>query len=189
MATLSGASGTPTSITLTVSGMSSTTTYKRKYEYILAGQVMATVTDSTAGTTTASRIITGLTPDTLYICRVRIYNSSTGALVAETNSISVRTLAQSTSQATVSILNFLDNLTQLASGSFKGDIGDTFYISAVGTQYQTYSQQYHFLYFRLSSQNYSTEHDASYPVRLRHDRQFVLPVHVRHAVPDVFAGV
>ena len=167
MATLSGASGTPTSITLTVSGMSSTTKYKRKYEYILAGQVMATVTDSTAGTTTAHRVITGLTPDTLYICRVRIYNSSTGALVAETNSISVRTLAQSTSQATVSILNFLDNLTQLASGSFKGDIGDTFYISAAGTQYQTYSQQYHFLYFRLSSQNYSTEHDASYPIPIQ----------------------
>ena len=167
MATLSGASGTPTSITLTVSGMSSTTTYKRKYEYILAGQVMATVTDSTAGTTTASRIITGLTPDTLYICRVRIYNSNTGALVAETNSISVRTLAQSTSQATVSILNFLDNLTQLASGSFKGDIGDTFYISAVGTQYQTYSQQYHFLYFRLSSQNYNTEHGANYPIPIQ----------------------
>ena len=95
MATLTGASGTPTSITLTVSGMSSTTTYKRKYEYILAGQVMATVTDSTAGTTTAHRVITGLTPDTLYICRVRIYNSSTGALVAETNSISVRTLSAS----------------------------------------------------------------------------------------------
>ena len=167
MATLSGASGTPTSITLTVSGMSSTTKYKRKYEYILAGQVMATVTDSTAGTTTAHRVITGLTPDTLYICRVRIYNSSTGTLVAETNSISVRTLAQSTSQATVSILNFLDNLTQLASGSFKGDIGDTFYISAAGTQYQTYSQQYHFLYFRLSSQNYSTEHDASYPIPIQ----------------------
>ena len=167
MATLSGASGTPTSITLTVSGMSSTTKYKRKYEYILAGQVMATVTDSTAGTTTAHRVITGLTPDTLYICRVRIYNSNTGALVAETNSISVRTLAQSTSQATVSILNFLDNLTQLASGSFKGDIGDTFYISAAGTQYQTYSQQYHFLYFRLSSQNYNTEHDASYPIPIK----------------------
>lgn len=164
MATLSGASGTPTSITLTVSGMSSTTKYKRKYEYILAGQVMATVTDTTAGTTTAHRVITGLTPDTLYICRVRIYNSNTGALVAETNSISVRTLAQSTSQATVSILNFLDNLTQLTSGSFKGDIGNTFYISAAGTQYQTYSQQYHFLYFRLSSQNYNTEHDASYPI-------------------------
>lgn len=98
---------------------------------------------------------------------MRIYNSSTGALVAETNSISVRTLAQSTSQATVSILNFLDNLTQLASGSFKGDIGDTFYISAAGTQYQTYSQQYHFLYFRLSSQNYSTEHDASYPIPIQ----------------------
>ena len=128
---------------------------------------MATVTDSTAGTTTTHRVITGLTPDTLYICRVRIYNSSTGALVAETNSISVRTLAQSTSQATVSILNFLDNLTQLASGSFKGDIGDTFYISAAGTQYQTYSQQYHFLYFRLSSQNYSTEHDASYPIPIQ----------------------
>lgn len=78
MATLSGASGTPTSITLTVSGMSSTTKYKRKYEYILAGQVMATVTDTTAGTTTAHRVITGLTPDTLYICRVRIYNSNTG---------------------------------------------------------------------------------------------------------------
>ena len=130
MATLSGASGTPTSITLTISGMSSTTTYKRQYEFILAGEVKATVTDSAAGTTTFSRIITGLTPDTLYICRVRIYNSSTGGLVSEVGPISVRTLAQSTSQATVSILNYLDNLTQLASGSYKGDTGDTFYISA-----------------------------------------------------------
>ena len=167
MATLTGASGTPTSITLTVSGMSSDTKYIRRYEYILAGQVMATVTDSAAGTTTASRIITGLTPDTLYICRVRIYNSSTNGLVAEVGPISVRTLAQSAGTTTVSILNYLDNLTQLTSGSFKGGIGDTFYISASGTQYRTYSQQYTFLYFRLSSQNYSTEHDASYPIPIQ----------------------
>ena len=167
MATLTGASGTPTSITLTVSGMSSDTKYIRRYEYILAGQVMATVTDSAAGTTTASRIITGLTPDTLYICRVRIYNSSTNGLVAEVGPISVRTLAQSAGTTTVSILNYLDNLTQLTSGSFKGGIGDTFYISASGTQYRTYSQQYNFLYFRLSSQNYNTEHDASYPIPIQ----------------------
>ena len=164
MATLSGASGTPTSITLTVSGMSSTTTYKRKYEYILAGQVMATVTDSTAGTTTASRIITGLTPDTLYVCRVRIYNSNTGSLVAEVGPISVRTLAESAQQVDVSILNYLDNLTQLVSGSYTGDEGGTFYITASGTQYRTYASQYEFLYFRLASQSYSTEHDASYPI-------------------------
>lgn len=167
MATLTGASGTPTSITLTVSGMSKDTKYIRRYEYILAGQVMATVTDTTAGTTTASRIITGLTPDTLYICRVRIYNSSTNGLVAEVGPISVRTLAQSAGTTTVSILNYLDNLTQLTNGSFKGGIGDTFYISASGTQYRTYSQQYTFLYFRLSSQNYSTEHDASYPIPIQ----------------------
>ena len=66
---------------------------------------MATVTDSAAGTTTASRIITGLTPDTLYICRVRIYNSSANGLVAEVGPISVRTLAQSAGTTTVSILN------------------------------------------------------------------------------------
>ena len=177
MATLTGASGTPTSITLKVSGMSKDTKYIRRYEYILAGQVMATVTDSDAGTTTASRIITGLTPDTLYICRVRIYNSNTGTLVAETNSISVRTLAQSAGTTTVSILNYLDNLTQLTSGSFKGGIGDTFYISAAGTQYQTYSQQYNFLYFRLSSQNYNTEHGASYPIPIQEGQTLSL-IHI-----------
>lgn len=164
MATLSGASGTPTSITLTVSGMSASTEYKRKYEYILAGTVMATTTDATAGTTTTSRIITGLTADTLYVCRVRIYNSNTGSLVAEVGPISVRTLAESAQQVAVSILNYLDNLTNLTAGSYKGDEGGTFLITAPGTQYQTYASQYKFLYFRLSSQNYSTEHDTSYRI-------------------------
>ena len=74
MPTLTGVSGTPTSITLTVSGMSSSTKYKRTYKWILNSVVRKTTTDSKAGATSASAYISGLTPSTPYQCKVEIYN-------------------------------------------------------------------------------------------------------------------
>lgn len=166
MPTLTGASGTPTSITLTVSGMSSSTTYKRTYKWILNSVVMKTTTDSNAGATSASAYISGLTPSTAYQCKVEIYNPG-GSKVAEAGYIRVVTLDADPQPVTVTIYNYLDGSNTLVNGSFTGDINDTFYISASGTQYQTYSQQYEFQYFTLSTQSYNITHDASYPITIK----------------------
>ena len=166
MPTLTGVSGTPTSITLTVSGMSSSTTYRRTYKWILNSVVMKTTTDSKAGATSASAYISGLTPSTAYQCKVEIYNPG-GSKVAEAGYIRVVTLDPDPQPVTVTIYNYLDGSNTLVNGSFTGDINNTFYISASGTQYQTYSQQYEFQYFTLSTQNYNTAHDASYPIKIK----------------------
>lgn len=166
MPTLTGVSGTSTSITLTVSGMSSTTTYKRTYKWILNSVVMKTTTDSKAGATSANAFISGLTPSTAYQCKVEIYNPG-GSKVAEAGYIRVVTLDPDPQPVTVTIYNYLDGSNTLVNGSFTGDINNTFYISASGTQYQTYSQQYEFQYFTLSTQSYNTTHDASYPITIK----------------------
>ena len=166
MPTLTGVSGTPTSITLTVSGMSSSTTYRRTYKWILNSVVMKTTTDPEPHTTSASAYISGLTPSTAYQCKVEIYNPG-GSKVAEAGYIRVVTLDPDPQPVTVPIYNYLDGSNTLVNGSFTGDINNTFYISASGTQYQTYSQQYEFQYFTLSTQNYNTAHDASYPIKIQ----------------------
>lgn len=166
MPTLTGVSGTPTSITLTVSGMSSSTTYKRTYKWILNSVVMKTTTDPEPHTTSASAYISGLTPSTAYQCKVEIYNPG-GSKVAEAGYIRVVTLDPDPQPVTVTIYNYLDGSNTLVNGSFTGDINNTFYISASGTQYQTYSQQYEFQYFTLSTQSYNITHDASYPITIK----------------------
>ena len=166
MPTLTGVSGTPTSITLTVSGMSSSTTYRRTYKWILNSVVMKTTTDPEPHTTSASAYISGLTPSTAYQCKVEIYNPG-GSKVAEAGYIRVVTLDPDPQPVTVPIYNYLDGSNTLVNGSFTGDINNTFYISASGTQYQTYSQQYEFQYFTLSTQSYNITHDASYPITIK----------------------
>ena len=166
MPTLTGVSGTPTSITLTVSGMSSSTTYRRTYKWILNSVVMKTTTDPEPHTTSASAYISGLTPSTAYQCKVEIYNPG-GSKVAEAGYIRVVTLDPDPQPVTVTIYNYLDGSNTLINGSFTGDINNTFYISASGTQYQTYSQQYEFQYFTLSTQSYNITHDASYPITIK----------------------
>lgn len=166
MPTLTGVSGTSTSITLTVSGMLNTTAYKRTYKWILNSVVMKTTTDSKAGATSASAFISGLKPSTAYQCKVEIYNPG-GSKVAEAGYIRVVTRDPDPQPVTVTIYNYLDEKNTLVNGSFTGDVDNTFYISASGTQYQTYSQQYEFQYFTLSSQNYNTMHDASYPITIK----------------------
>lgn len=166
MPTLTGVSGTSTSITLTVSGMSSTTTYKRTYKWILNSTVMKTTTDSVAGATSASAFISGLTPSTAYQCKVEIYNTG-GSKVSEAGYIRVVTLDPDTKPVKVMIYNYLDGANTLITGSFTGDIDDTFKISASGTQYQSYSQQYEFQYFTMSSESYNTHHDASDPITIK----------------------
>ena len=166
MPTLTGVSGTPTSITLTVSGMSSSTTYRRTYKWILNSVVMKTTTDPEPHTTSASAYISGLTPSTAYQCKVEIYNPG-GSKVAEAGYIRVVTLDPDPQPVTVPIYNYLDGSNTLVNGSFTGDINNTFYISASGTQYQTYSRQYEFQYFTLSTQSYNITHDASYPITIK----------------------
>lgn len=166
MPTLTGVSGTSTSITLTVSGMSSSTTYRRTYKWILNSVVMKTTTDPEPHATSASAYISGLTPSTAYQCKVEIYNPG-GSKVAEAGYIRVVTLDPDPQPVTVTIYNYLDGSNTLVNGSFTGDINNTFYISASGTRYQTYSQQYEFQYFTLSTQSYNTTHDASYPITIK----------------------
>lgn len=166
MPTLTGVSGTSTSITLTVSGMSSSTTYRRTYKWILNSVVMKTTTDPEPHATSASAYISGLTPSTAYQCKVEIYNPG-GSKVAEAGYIRVVTLDPDPQPVTVTIYNYLDGSNTLVNGSFTGDIDNTFYISASGTQYRTYSQQYEFQYFTLSTQSYNTTHDASYPITIK----------------------
>ena len=166
MPTLTGVSGTSTSITLTVSGMSEDTLYKRTYKWILNSVVMKTTTDPEPHTTSASAYISGLTPSTAYQCKVEIYNPG-GSKVAEAGYIRVVTLDPDPQPVTVTIYNYLDGSNTLVNGSFTGDINNTFYISASGTQYQTYSQQYEFQYFTLSTQSYNITHDASYPITIK----------------------
>lgn len=166
MPTLTGVSGTSTSITLTVSGMSSSTTYRRTYKWILNSVVMKTTTDPEPHATSASAYISGLTPSTAYQCKVEIYNPG-GSKVAEAGYIRVVTLDPDPQPVAVTIYNYLDGSNTLVNGSFTGDINNTFYISASGTQYQTYSQQYEFQYFTLSTQSYNTTHDASYPITIK----------------------
>ena len=166
MPTLTGVSGTSTSITLTVSGMSSSTKYRRTYKWILNSVVRKTTTDSKAGATSASAYISGLNPSTPYQCKVEIYNPG-GSKVAEAGYIRVVTLDPDPQPVTVTIYNYLDGSNTLVNGSFTGDINNTFYISASGTQYQTYSQQYEFQYFTLSTQSYNITHDASYPITIK----------------------
>ena len=166
MPTLTGVSGTPTSITLTVSGMSSSTTYRRTYKWILNSVVMKTTTDPEPHTTSASAYISGLTPSTAYQCKVEIYNPG-GSKVAEAGYTRVVTLDPDPQPVTVTIYNYLDGSNTLVNGSFTGDINNTFYISASGTQYQTYSQQYEFQYFTLSTQSHNITHDASYPITIK----------------------
>lgn len=166
MPTLTGVSSTSTSITLTVSGMSSSTTYRRTYKWILNSVVMKTTTDPEPHATSASAYISGLTPSTAYQCKVEIYNPG-GSKVAEAGYIRVVTLDPDPQPVTVTIYNYLDGSNTLVNGSFTGDIDNTFYISASGTQYRTYSQQYEFQYFTLSTQSYNTTHDASYPITIK----------------------
>jgi hypothetical protein len=127
---------------------------------------MKTTTDPEPHTTSASAYISGLTPSTAYQCKVEIYNPG-GSKVAEAGYIRVVTLDPDPQPVTVTIYNYLDGSNTLVNGSFTGDIGNTFYISASGTQYQTYSQQYEFQYFTLSTQSYNITHDASYPITIK----------------------
>lgn len=166
MPTLTGASGMPDSITLTVSGMSSSTSYKRTYKWILNSVVRKTTTDSVAGATSATAYISGLTPNTAYQCKVEIYNPG-GSKVSEAGYIRVVTLPEDdTPIVDVAILNYLDGSNTLIDGSFRGDVKNTFLITASGTQYRTYSQMYEFQYFTLSSESYSTKHLADSPIKI-----------------------
>lgn len=68
---------------------------------------------------------------------------------------------------TVSIKNYLNVNTALIDGSYTGQADTSFSITAPGTQYQTYANQYTFQYYALSSENYSKNHSANEPIFIK----------------------
>ena len=88
---------------------------------------------------------------------VHIYAPGQSPQNTDTNVVSYTTQPQTVK---VMIYNFLDNSTQLVSGSYTGYPGGIFYITYANTQYQTYSEIYDFQYFRLSSDNYQYTYSA-----------------------------
>lgn len=157
MATLSVTAGGYQSLVFSVQGMSSTTQYPRKYEFVVNGTVKATQTDSAAGVTSIQKYVYGLQPSTTYTCYVYIYNSNTGYRVATLGPKYARTEDAPVTTIDVSIINYLNGVTGvLYNGKVSGTVGSTFTITSAGTQYASYHTQYDFIGFRLSTDNYQT---------------------------------
>lgn len=157
MATLSVTAGGYQSLVFSVQGMSSTTQYPRKYEFVVNGTVKATQTDSAAGVTSIQKYVYGLQPSTTYTCYVYIYNSNTGYRVATLGPVYARTEDAPVTTIDVSIINYLNGVTGvLYNGKVSGTVGSTFTITSAGTQYASYHNQYDFIGFRLSTDNYQT---------------------------------
>ena len=89
---------------------------------------------------------------------VHIYAPGQSPQNTDTNVVSYTTQPQTVK---IMIYNFLDNSTQLVSGSYTGYPGGIFYITYSGTQYQTYSVKYEFQYFKLSSDGFQGAYSAS----------------------------
>lgn len=111
-----------------------------------------------AGTTTWSFNISSYVGNAgTYQFYVHIYAPGQSPQNTDTNVVSYTAQPQTVK---VMIYNFLDNSTQLVSGSYTGYPGGIFYITYANTQYQTYSEIYDFQYFRLSSDNYQYAYSA-----------------------------
>lgn len=94
---------------------------------------------------------------------VHIYAPGQTPQNSDTNTVSYTTQAQT---VRVLVRNYLDGSTALASGSFEGSEGGIFYITYAGTQYQTYSVEYEFQYFTISSNNYLYQYSADTPITI-----------------------
>lgn len=112
-----------------------------------------------AGTTTWSFNISSYVGNAgTYQFYVHIYAPGQSPQNTDTNVVSYTTQPQTVK---VMIYNFLDDSTQLVSGSYTGYPGGIFYITYSGTQYQTYSVTYEFQYFGLSSDGFQGAYSAS----------------------------
>lgn len=155
--TLSVTAGGYQSLVFSVQGMSSTTQYPRKYEFVVNGTVRETQTDSAAGVTSVQKYVYGLQPSTTYTCYVYIYNAKKGYRVATLGPKYARTEDAPVTTIDVSIINYLNGVTGvLYNGKVSGTVGSTFTIASAGTQYASYHTQYDFIGFRLSTDNYQT---------------------------------
>lgn len=74
---------------------------------------------------------------------------------------------ETSKDVTVIIKNYLNSTTALIDGSYTGQANTSFSITAPGTQYQTYANQYTFQYYTLSSENYSRNHSANEPIFIK----------------------
>lgn len=74
---------------------------------------------------------------------------------------------ETSQDVTVSIKNYLNTNTALIDGSYKGQVNTSFFITAPGTQYQSYATKYNFKYYTLSSENYSIAHGTKEPIVIK----------------------
>lgn len=158
---------------LYVTGLSGSYGYKRTYVWYIGtssykpnGQAASGTDSTTNATQSPVATLSGLSASTHYYVWCDIF------LQGESSPTTTLTWAGDTADAAaetvkVTIQNYLDTSTRLTDGSVTGTAGDTFYLSTSGTQYQTYSKQYEFDFFRLSSENYSAEHGVSYPIPIK----------------------
>lgn len=160
-------------LALYVTGLSGDYAYRRTYKWYIAtsssykpNNAAASGTDS-AGYATQSPVATlsGLSANTYYYVWCEIYLQGASSPTTTLTWSGYTSAAAQT--ATVSVVNYLDSANTLVSGSYTGTVGNTFYLTMSGTQYQTYSQTYEFLYFTLSSEGYATQHGATYPIPIQ----------------------
>ena len=86
-----------------------------------------------------------------YYFYVHIYAPGQSPQNSNTNTVEYRVTPQTIK---VMVYNYLLGGTSLTNGSYTGYPGGIFYINYDGTQYQTYSVQYEFQYFRMASDGY-----------------------------------
>ena len=161
---------------LRVTGLSGTYGYKRTYAWYIAtsgsykpNSPAASGTDSSTNAEQSPvATLSGLNAFTYYYvwCEIYLQGQSSPTTTLEWSGY---TAAES--KIDVYIKNFLDTSKALVDGKVSGISGDTFLISAAGTQYQTYSQQYQFQFFRLASESYSAEHAANYAIPITAGQQ------------------
>lgn len=160
-------------LSLYVSGLSGTYGYKRTYLWYIAtsssykpNSAAASGTDSTTNATQSPvATLSGLTANTYYYVWCEIYlQGETAPTTTLTGSWYTDSAAQT---AKVMVYNYLDGANTLTSGSYTGTVGNTFYLTMSGTQYQTYAATYDFSYFTMSSESYGSQHAATYPIPIQ----------------------
>lgn len=99
-----------------------------------------------------------------YYFYVHIYAPGQSPQNSNTNTVEYTVTPQTIK---VMVYNYLLGGTSLTNGSYTGYPGGIFYINYAGTQYQTYSVQYEFQYFRMASDGYREVYgvDSGIPIQ------------------------
>jgi len=153
-------------VTLNVTGLTVGQQYAMALYCLYPGNTSYTQVDRqpssgtvAAGTTTWSFNISGYIGNAgTYQFYVHIYAPGQSPQNSDTNAVSYTVTPQTIK---VMVYNYLLGGTSLTNGSYTGYPGGIFYINYAGTQYQTYSVQYEFQYFRMASDGYQGVYGAN----------------------------